>query len=68
MNSVAPRQTLSSVLYRVGTSPRVNLHEPRVAQLLRKGLVEKDWSRNDASGEAVRLTEAGKARFRAENC
>ena len=62
------RPKLSDSLYRVGTATRVNLHEAGVAALLRKGLVEKDWSRNDASGEAVRLTAAGKERFRAENC
>ena len=61
------RPTLAETLYRVGTAPRVNTAEAGVRELLRKGLVAKDWSRNDASGEAVKLTAAGKERFRAEN-
>jgi hypothetical protein len=62
------RPTLSDTLYKVGTAVRVNLSEPGVLSLLRKKLVEKDWNRNDAGGEAVRLTASGRTRFLAENC
>ena len=57
------RPTLSATLYRVGTAPRVGVTEPGVAALLRKGLAHVD-----RTGESVKLTADGIARFKAENC
>ncbi len=59
-----------SALERVGIGGRVNLHElgRTGTSLLRHGLIGKNWNRNDASGEAVTLTEKGNAEFSRRFC
>lgn len=56
-------QKQQDALVSIATSVRVNYSDlGRTARtLIERGLIEKDWSRNDASGEALRLTESGKS-------
>lgn len=59
-----------NALYQVGTSPRTNLAElgRTGTSLLARDLLKKDWHQNDASGERVVLTEAGREVFKANFC
>jgi hypothetical protein len=46
----------------IATSTRTNFAEiggRTLTPLIRAGLVKKDWHKNDASGEAVVLTDSG---------
>ena len=59
-----------NALHTVATAPRTNLADlgRTGASLLKRGLVKKDWGKNDASGERVVLTTEGKAVFTANFC
>lgn len=57
-------------LYTVGTQTRTNLAElgRTGLSLLKRDLVEKDWHKNDASGERVVLSETGREVFKKNFC
>jgi hypothetical protein len=50
------------VMEKVWQTPRVNfadLPSRTTVSLIRRGLLEKDWRRNDAAGEKIQLTLPG---------
>lgn len=61
----------NNALVAIATSTRTNLKDigaRTFTALQKKRLVRKDWNRNDASGERVVLTEAGREVFKANFC
>lgn len=52
----------ANALYKIGSSPRTNLADlgPTGVTLIARGLLRKDWRRNDAAGESLVLTQAGR--------
>lgn len=57
-------------LHAVATTPRINLAAlgRSGTSLLRRGLLKKDWHANDAVGERIMLTKAGRQVFRDNFC